>query len=85
MSRFVSRVSLAAESEPPMKQQRLFAHVNDSIRELADEGPATQAWGFVCECEDVTCHSLVTLTRIEFDERREASPPVPVLAAEHAA
>jgi hypothetical protein len=68
-----------------MKQQRLFAHVNDSIREWPTKVRRPRLWGFVCVCEDVTCHSLVTLTRIEFDERREASPPVPVLAAEHAA
>jgi hypothetical protein len=63
----------------------LFEHVNNSIRELASDGSAGQSWGFVCECPDVTCHASVTMTLTEFDERRAASPPVPVLATEHAA
>ena len=58
-----------------------FRHVNDSIRTLAREGPVTQTWEFVCECSDVKCHLLVSLTLFEFDERRAASPPVPILAA----
>jgi hypothetical protein len=66
-----------------MEQGELFAHVNDSIRELAYEGPATQTWEFVCECSDVGCRASVSLTLIEFDARRRASPPVPVLAARH--
>ena len=67
-----------------MEQNGLFAHVNDSIRRLASEGSAAQTWEFVCECPDVTCHSLVSLTLSEFDERRAASPPEPVVAIEHA-
>ncbi|HJU37247.1 MAG TPA: hypothetical protein VJ716_07515 [Gaiellaceae bacterium] len=68
-----------------MSQDGLFVHVNDSIRKLATEGPATQTWEFICECPEVTCHVLVSLTLGEFDERRTASPPVPIVAAEHAA
>lgn len=67
-----------------MEQSDLFAHVNDSIRKLASEGRPTEIWEFVCECADVTCHALVGLTVSEFDERRVASPAVPVLAPEHA-
>lgn len=67
-----------------MKQSQLFPHVNDSIRRLASEGPATETWEFICECPDVRCHALVSLTLVEFDERREASPPAPILATEHA-
>ena len=66
-----------------MGQNGLFAHVNDSIRELAGRGPASQTWGFVCECPDVTCHESVSLTLTEFDARRTASPPVPVFATNH--
>ena len=66
-----------------MEQNGLFAHVNDSIRKLADGGPQIQTWGFFCECPDVNCHELVSLSLTEFDERRTASPPVPVLAAQH--
>ena len=53
----------------------LFGQVNDSIRELATDGSAVETWEFICECPDVTCHSMVSLTLIEFDERRAASPP----------
>jgi hypothetical protein len=68
-----------------MEQDGLFAHVNDSIRKLASESSATQTWGFVCECPDVTCHALVNLTLVDFDGRRAAAPPVPVLARGHEA
>jgi hypothetical protein len=63
----------------------LFRHVNDSIRGLATDGQATESWDFICECPNVGCHALVRLTLVEFDERRTASPPVPVLATEHGA
>jgi hypothetical protein len=66
-----------------MEQVRLFIHVNDSIRGLAGKGPGAQSWEFLCECPDVTCHALVSLTLIEFDERRAASPPAPIIATEH--
>lgn len=66
-----------------MEQSQLFPHVNNSIRRLASEGPATETWEFICECPDLTCHALVSLTLVEFDERREASPPTPILASEH--
>jgi hypothetical protein len=61
----------------------LFAHVNNSIRELANENSPAGTWEFVCECPDVTCRALVSLTLLEFDERRAASPPVPVVALQH--
>lgn len=66
-----------------MEQDELFVQVNDSIRTLASEGSATEDWAFICECPEVTCHASVNLTLTEFDERRAASPPVPVHAAEH--
>lgn len=66
-----------------MEQDGVFAHVNDSIRKLASQGPPTQTWEFICECPEVSCHVLVSLTLTEFDERRSASPPVPVLATQH--
>jgi len=68
-----------------MEQDVLFSHLNDSIRKLASEGPSSETWDFVCECADATCHALVSLTLHEFDERRSASPPAPVLAGGHAA
>jgi hypothetical protein len=66
-----------------MEQDRLFVEVNDWIRKLAGVETSSQIWDFVCECPEVTCRSSVTLTLTEFDERRAASPPVPVHAAEH--
>ena len=65
--------------------QTLFAQVNDAIRQLATQGPPTETWEFICECPDAACHALVSLTLVEFDERRTASPSVPVLAPVHAA
>jgi hypothetical protein len=66
-------------------QDGLFTHVNNSIRQLAAERHEPQRCDFICECADLTCRILVTLTLVEFDERRAASPPLPILAAEHAA
>jgi hypothetical protein len=66
-----------------MEQHRLFVEVNDRIRTLANGHSATQLWEFICECPEVTCHSAVSLTLREFDERRAASPPAPVRAPEH--
>jgi hypothetical protein len=66
-----------------MDQGELFAHVNNSIRKLAHEGPETQTWDFLCECADVACHAAVSLTLTEFDARRTALPPVPVIATKH--
>ncbi len=61
----------------------LFAHINDSIRGLATDGPADETWQFVCECPDLECHALVSLTLAQFDARRSASPPTPILSARH--
>jgi hypothetical protein len=66
-----------------MEHAELFPHVNDSIRRSAADGPPTETWEFICECPDVACHALVSLTLLEFDERREASPPAPILATAH--
>jgi hypothetical protein len=63
-----------------MDQGTAFQHVNDSIRELAPEGPDTQTLAFFCECRDIECRALVSLTILEFDARRAASQPVPILA-----
>jgi hypothetical protein len=64
-----------------MKPHRAFRHVNDAIRKLATEELPTQTWEFICECPDLACHTFVSLTLVEFDERRGSSPPVPILAA----
>ena len=66
-----------------MEDHGFFTLVNNSIRKLASDAEKTQIWDFVCECPNPTCRSSVTLTLIQFDKRRAASPPVPVLAAEH--
>jgi hypothetical protein len=68
-----------------MEPHPIFAQVNDSMRWLlGSECPEGQSWEFICECTDVTCHSVVSLTLNEFDERRAASPRLPILATEHA-
>ncbi len=68
-----------------MEEGELFLHVNDSIRRVASQGPEAETWDFICECADLACHALVSLTLVEFDNRRAALPPRPVLAAEHGA
>ena len=66
-----------------MERDGLFGHVNDSIRGLATEGRLDETWEFICECPELTCHALVSLTLTEFDDYRAASPPLPILAIEH--
>jgi len=66
-----------------MEQNGIFEHVNDSIRKLASQGPANQTWEFICECHELGCHMFVSLTLNEFDARRGASPPQPILALRH--
>jgi hypothetical protein len=61
----------------------LFGHVNDSIRGLATDGPADETWQFICECPDLGCHALVAVTLADFDARRSASPPSPILSSTH--
>jgi hypothetical protein len=63
-----------------MDPDGLFWHVNDSIRGLATQGQPNETWEFICECPDVACHTMVSLTLSEFDERRAASPPAPIVA-----
>lgn len=67
-----------------MGKDGLFASVNDSIRQLAADNLAPESWQFFCECPDIACRAVVSLTVAEFDERRAAFPRVPILAAEHA-
>jgi hypothetical protein len=66
-----------------MEDSGLFAQVNDSIRGLATEEQTTETWEFFCECPDLTCHALVSLTLVEFDQRRTALQPAPILATDH--
>ena len=62
-----------------MNPQAAFREVNDSIREMATGDLATDVFEFLCECPDIECHKMVSLTLREFDERRAASSPVPIL------
>ena len=62
----------------------LFSHVNDSIRGLATDGPSHEVWQFICECPDLDCHELVWMTLVDFDARRSASVPSPILSSTHA-
>ena len=61
----------------------LFGHVNDAIRGLATEGPDDELWEFICECPSLDCHALVSLTLVEFDARRSALPPTPIVSLIH--
>jgi hypothetical protein len=65
--------------------EALFGHVNDSIRKLATDAQVAETWEFFCECPDLGCHALVSLTVHEFDDRRAALPPVPIVATGHPA
>jgi hypothetical protein len=64
-----------------MNPQAAFREVNDSIRELTSAGAGTDRFEFLCECPDIECHAMVSLTLHEFDAGRSASPSVPILAA----
>ena len=66
-----------------MEESGLFQHVNNSIRSLATEAQASDTWEFFCECPDLACHALVSLTVVEFDELRTAIPPATILATAH--
>jgi len=66
-----------------MTESPAFREVNDAIRRLANANSVTETWEFFCECTDVACHALVTLTLSEFDTYRAASPPLPIFAARH--
>lgn len=66
-----------------MDSDGLFGHVNDSIRRLATAEQGAETWDFFCECPDLSCHALVSLTLTEFDERRTSLPPIPILVADH--
>jgi hypothetical protein len=67
-----------------MEQNGLFAQVNDSIRTLASQVRPLRAGSSSASGPEITCHALVSLTLTEFDAHRPSSPPMPVLATEHA-
>ena len=68
-----------------IEEDSLFGHVNDSIRGLALPGEPDETWEFICECPDLECHELVSLTLGEFDTFRSASPPSPIVSLHHVA
>lgn len=63
-----------------MNTQQALRQVNDSIREVAPVDTELDVFDFFCECEDADCHERVSLTLREFDARRAASPPIPIVA-----
>jgi hypothetical protein len=66
-----------------VENNEAFTRINDSIRGLATDGPADETWEFFCECTDVGCRVLISLSLYEFDARRRASPSIPILAVHH--
>ena len=66
-----------------METYDAVTRVNDSIRSLATDGQTDETWEFFCECPDVACRTMISLTVLEFDERRRASPAIPILALHH--
>jgi hypothetical protein len=60
-----------------------FREVNDAIRGLAAADTGEEIWEFFCECDDLACRALIRLTLREFDDRRCAEPPRPILAGQH--
>ena len=61
----------------------ILREVNASIRELAGRASGIDAWQFLCECDDISCLELVSLTLLEYDERRNATTFAPILALHH--
>jgi hypothetical protein len=49
--------------------------VNDSIRDTAERfgGDSETVYDFVCECGDLRCRQLVSLTLAEYDESEAGS------------
>ena len=70
-------------SSTPRATKGTLREVNDTIRALAGRTAAHDSWEFICECDDLGCFELVPLTLVEFDGRRGAAPPRPVLARRH--
>ena len=68
-----------------MESQGAFHEVNDTIRRLAEVTSADEHWEFFCECDDLECQTRLTLTIEDFDRRRAADRPEPILAVHHAA
>jgi hypothetical protein len=56
------------------------ACVGEAQENLGVVGEEGAGLGFFCECRDIECHALVSLTLLEFDAHRAASPPVPIVA-----
>jgi hypothetical protein len=52
---------------------RMFREVNDRIREAAGRVGGDDQWDFICECDDLDCVEMVSLTLDDFDSRRVRS------------
>jgi hypothetical protein len=79
----MSNAATGTELAGAVEADDLFGHINDAIRSLARDDSLDETWQFICECPDVTCHAFVDLTLKEFDARRSASPPSPILSSIH--
>ena len=61
---------------------RMFREVNDRIREAAGRVGGDDRWDFICECDDLDCAEMVTLSIDDYDARR--ARPGSRIVADHA-
>jgi hypothetical protein len=58
--------------EKLIRNQRLFARANESIRDLAYAAHITTPVRFLCECSDEECRTELRLTPAEWDRAHGA-------------
>ncbi|HXV33720.1 MAG TPA: hypothetical protein VD769_06900 [Gaiellaceae bacterium] len=52
------------------RNEALFREVNERIKDVNEDAPASAETDFVCECGDPECTEPVSLTLIEYEEVR---------------
>jgi hypothetical protein len=61
---------------------RMFREVNARIREAAGRAGGEDPWDFICECDDLDCVGIVTLSIDDYDARR--ATPASRIVVDHA-
>jgi len=56
--------------EPRARNQALFRDVNERIQDVATDFRVTDEASFVCECADIGCTQMVSLTLTEYEHVR---------------